>query len=126
MRNLTSSMQHGRDRLAIVLDGEVNSAPVVQATLSSIFVIEGVGDAEECKNLSATLMNPLENPLLIVKESTVTARLGAATVSQGIYAGIAGLALTLFIELPLLVYVMRGGQVPKTTVFDVPGEPGTR
>ena len=106
MRNLTSSMQHGRDRLAIVLDGEVNSAPVVQATLSSIFVIEGVGDAEECKNLSATLMNPLENPLLIVKESTVTARLGAATVSQGIYAGIAGLALTLLF---LLFYYRIAG-----------------
>ncbi|MEC9056189.1 MAG: protein translocase subunit SecD, partial [Verrucomicrobiota bacterium] len=106
MRNLTAPMRKGSDRLAIVLDGKVNSAPVVQATLSSIFVIEGVGDAEECKNLSATLMNPLENPLLIVKESTVTARLGAATVSQGIYAGIAGLALTLLF---LLFYYRIAG-----------------
>ncbi len=106
MRNLTAPMTKGSDRLAIVLDGKVSSAPVVQATLSSIFVIEGVGDAEECKNLSATLMNPLENPLLIVKESTVTARLGAATVSQGIYAGIAGLALTLLF---LLFYYRIAG-----------------
>ena len=106
MRNLTAPMTKGSDRLAIVLDGEINSAPVVQATLSSIFVIEGIGDAEECRNLSATLMNPLENPLKILKESTVTARLGAATVSQGIYAGIAGLALTLVF---LIIYYRIAG-----------------
>ncbi len=106
MRNLTAPMTKGSDRLAIVLDGEINSAPVVQATLSSIFVIEGMGDAEECRNLSATLMNPLENPLKILKESTVTARLGAATVSQGIYAGIAGLALTLVF---LIIYYRIAG-----------------
>ena len=106
MRNLTAPMRKGSDRLAIVLDGSVTSAPVVQATLSSIFVIEGVGDAEECRDLSATLMNPLENPLKILKESTVTARLGAATVSQGIYAGIAGLALTLVF---LIIYYRIAG-----------------
>ena len=106
MRNLTAPMTKGSDRLAIVLDGEIKSAPVVQATLSSIFVIEGMGDAEECRNLSATLMNPLENPLKILKESTVTARLGAATVSQGIYAGIAGLALTLVF---LIIYYRIAG-----------------
>jgi len=38
----------------------------------------------------------------------------------------AGLALTLFIEFPLLVYVLCGGRVPKTTVFDVPDEPQPR
>ncbi|MCH2064011.1 MAG: protein translocase subunit SecD [Roseibacillus sp.] len=108
MRNLTAPMRKGSDQLAIVLDGKVNSAPVVQATLSSIFVIEGLGDAEECRDLSATLMNPLENPLKILKESTVTARLGAATVSQGIYAGIAGLALTLVF---LIIYYRIAGLI---------------
>lgn len=33
---------------------------------------------------------------------------------------LASLALTLFIEVPLLVYVMRGGQPPKTGVFTLP------
>lgn len=108
MRDLTATMEKGRDRLAIVLDGNVNSAPVVQATLSKHFVIEGMGDAEECRNLSATLMNPLENPLKILKESTVTARLGAATVSQGIYAGIAGLGLTLIF---LIIYYRIAGLI---------------
>ena len=56
--------------------------------------------------------------------SQLPAGLLATRITLGI--AFAGLALTLFIEFPLLVYVMRGGQVPKTTVFDVPGEPGTR
>ncbi len=106
MRGLTAPMDKGSDRLAIVLDGVINSAPVVQATLSKNFIIEGIGDAEECRNLSATLMNPLENPLKILKESTVTARLGAATVNQGIYAGIFGLALTLVF---LIIYYRIAG-----------------
>ncbi|MBJ06336.1 MAG: hypothetical protein CMO40_04345 [Verrucomicrobiaceae bacterium] len=108
MRDLTAPMTKGRDRMAIVLDGNVNSAPVVQATLSRNFIIQGMGDAEECRNLSATLMNPLENPLKILKESTVTARLGAATVSQGIYAGIAGVGLTLIF---LIIYYRIAGLI---------------
>lgn len=95
MRELTEPMEKGEDQLAIVLDGVVKSAPVVQATLSKSFVITGIDDNQEREDLCATLMNPLENPLLILKESTVTARLGAATVKQGIYAGIAGLGLIL-------------------------------
>ena len=55
MRNLTAPMRKGVDRLAVVLDGEVDSAPVVQAVLDKNFIIQGVGDAEECRNLSATL-----------------------------------------------------------------------
>ncbi len=138
MRNLTAPMRKGTDRLAIVLDGNVNSAPVVQATLSNIFVIEGVGDAEECKNLSATLMNPLENPLKILKESTVTARLGEATVNQGIYAGIAGLALTLvflifyyriagiiaLIGLTVNVLILFGAMAMFEFTFTLPGIAG--
>ena len=138
MRNLTAPMRKGSDRLAIVLDGEVNSAPVVQATLSSNFVIEGIGDAEECRNLSATLMNPLENPLKILKESTVTARLGAATVSQGIYAGIAGLSLTLvflifyyriagliaLIGLTINVLILFGAMAMFEFTFTLPGIAG--
>ncbi|MFM1561502.1 MAG: protein translocase subunit SecD [Roseibacillus sp.] len=106
MRQLTAPMEKGRDRLAIVLDGVVKSAPTVQATLSKHFIIEGLGSAEECRNLSSTLMNPLENALKILEERTVTARLGAATVSQGIYAGMAGLGLTLIF---LMIYYRIAG-----------------
>jgi SecD/SecF fusion protein len=138
MRNLTAKMQKGVDRLAVVLDGEVDSAPVVQATLDKNFVIQGVGDAEECRNLSATLMNPLENPLKILKESTVTARLGEATVNQGIIAGIAGISLTIlflgiyyrfagiiaFIGLTVNVLILFGAMAMFEFTFTLPGIAG--
>ena len=71
MFQLTNSMAHGRDRLAIVLDGKVLSAPVVQATLRNKFQISGMTDAAEAKNLAAALTNPLTNPLRIEKERTI-------------------------------------------------------
>jgi len=44
----------------------------------------------------------------------------AARITLGIAFG--GLALTLFVEVPLLVYVLWGGRVPKTTVFEIPSQ----
>jgi SecD/SecF fusion protein len=108
MRNLTKNMEKGVDRMAVVLDGVVMSAPTVNDTLSRNFIIMGIDDNEERKNLSSTLMNPLENPLLIKEERTVTARLGASTVSQGIYAGMAGLGLTLLF---LMIYYRIAGLI---------------
>jgi len=106
MRDMTSKMTLGRDRLAVVLDGEVMSAPTVQAILGSQFVIEGLDSIEEAQSLSASLMNPLENSVLIIQERTVSARLGEATIKQGINAGIAGLALTLVF---VLIYYRFAG-----------------
>jgi SecD/SecF fusion protein len=39
-------------------------------------------------------MNPLENPLVVEMEDTVSPTLGAAVVKQGIWAGIVGLTIT--------------------------------
>ena len=41
MFDLTSKMRAGVDRLAIVLDGKVLSAPVVQSSLGANFEISG-------------------------------------------------------------------------------------
>jgi outer membrane protein assembly factor BamE (lipoprotein component of BamABCDE complex) len=46
LKQATARMQHGRDRLAIIVDGRLISAPVVQATLGSSFVISGFKDME--------------------------------------------------------------------------------
>lgn len=64
---LTKNMQHGSDRLAIVLDDEVKTAPVVQSTLSKRFQISGMDNAEKAKQLAAALLHPLQNPLVIEK-----------------------------------------------------------
>lgn len=109
MINLTKDMTPGRDRIAVVLDGVVKSAPVVNSVpLGSNFLIEGLGSYQEAADLASSLMNPLENALKILEVRQVSARLGSATITQGINAGIAGLILTLIF---VLLYYRTGGIV---------------
>ncbi len=92
---LTQNMRPEIDRIAIVLDGVVLSAPVVQSVpLGKNFVINGLDKPGEAKKLANALMNPLENALKIEQESSVSPTLGRAFVTQGIYSGIAGLLVT--------------------------------
>lgn len=94
MFNLTKDLRKGIDRIAIVLDERVISAPQVQDTLSKNFVINGLNEPGEVKELINALMNPLENPLKIEQERTVSPTLGSSFVKQGIFSGLAGLAIT--------------------------------
>jgi SecD/SecF fusion protein len=106
---LTEKMEAGRDRIAIVLDGEVLSAPVVQTVpLGTQFEITGIDKPGEVQNLANALMNPLENPLVVEEQRTVSPLLGAAIVKQGVWAGILGLALTFVF---VLVYYRTAGLV---------------
>ncbi len=92
---LTQNMQKGVDRIAIVLDGEVLSAPTVQQVpLGKDFQISGLNDAGEPQNLANALMNPLENALKIDEMRTVSPTLGSAVVHQGLIAGALALAMT--------------------------------
>ena len=63
MYNLTSRMQLGHDRMAIVLDDVVKSAPTVQAILSKSFEISGLDAPGEAEALTKVLSNPLTNKL---------------------------------------------------------------
>lgn len=58
MYNLTSRMQLGHDRMAIVLDDVVKSAPTVQAILSKSFEISGLDAPGEAEALTKVLSNP--------------------------------------------------------------------
>ncbi len=92
---LTQNMRPNIDRIAIVLDGVVLSAPVVQSVpLGKNFVINGLDEPGETKELANALMNPLENPLVVEQERTVSPTLGAAFVKQGISSAVAGLLIT--------------------------------
>ncbi|MGJ8677113.1 MAG: protein translocase subunit SecD [Akkermansiaceae bacterium] len=108
MFDITSKMNQGSDRLAIVLDGEVLSAPVVQSSLGANFQISGMENANEARALAAALLNPLKNPLIVDEERSVSATLGKETINQGVTAGIAGLALTMIF---VLVYYRFAGLI---------------
>jgi SecD/SecF fusion protein len=95
---LTKNMQPGRDRIAIVLDGEVISAPTVnQVPLGKQFIIEGLREPGEVQSLANSLMNPLENPLVVAEMRNISPTLGAAVVEQGIKAGLLSLLVTFFV-----------------------------
>ncbi|MEG2971589.1 MAG: protein translocase subunit SecD [Akkermansia sp.] len=108
MWKITSQMRHGRDRLAIVLDGKVVSAPTVQSSLSRNFTVSGMDGPGEAEQLAKTLSNPLTNQLTILEERQVSASLGKMALVQGEMAGLAGLALCF---LMVLVYYRFAGLV---------------
>lgn len=92
---LTQNMQRGVDRIAIVLDNEVISAPVVNQTpLGKNFVVEGLREPGEVQNLANALMNPLENALKIGEFRNVSPTFGEAVIKQGLTAGVLALAMT--------------------------------
>lgn len=55
MKTATSAMRLGHDRLAVVVQGKVNSAPVVQAIISRAFEISGLDGENEAANLAELL-----------------------------------------------------------------------
>ncbi len=81
--------------LAIVVDGEVLSAPTIQSQFGADFVITGNFDQAEAENLGSMLMNPLENPLRIDQVSNTSSTYGEGLIKQGLLAGAIGLSATL-------------------------------
>jgi SecD/SecF fusion protein len=97
------------NRLAIVLDNEVVSAPNIQSEIpNGEAVITGNFTAEEAKNLASVMENPLQTPVAIDETRTVSATLGQDSIFRGIAAGLAGLAATLVF---VLVYYRAAGVV---------------
>jgi len=94
------SGQHVGDFLAIVLDGEVMSAPVIRDRIGSRGQIEmGAGTPmEEAADLALVLRaGSLPAKLNIIEERTVGPSLGRDSVEQGRVAGILGIVLVIVI-----------------------------
>ena len=87
-------------RLAIMLDGDVQSAPSIrQPIYGGEAVITGRFSDEEARNLASVLENPLKTPVEIEETRSVSASLGADSIRSGVGAGLLGLGLTLLFVL---------------------------
>lgn len=104
-----SAANPGRS-MAIILDGEVISYPSFNsgAIWGGNCRISGDFTQMEAMSLAAAMANPLKEPLIKESVSFISPTMGAATVKQGITAGVAGLALTLFF---ILIYYRVAGML---------------
>jgi len=83
-------------RFAIVLDGVILSAPVIRdAIYGGDAIITGQFTEKEARGLSSALENPLQTPVSIEEERSVSPTLGADSIRASIFAGLVGLAITL-------------------------------
>lgn len=100
--------------MAIVLDGIVLSAPVIQAQLSGGGVIEGSFTEQEAKQLALQLRSgALPIPLRVESAETVGATLGQESVALSIRAGVIGV-LVVFVF--MIVYYRVPGLAAATAL----------
>ena len=97
-----------RRLMAIIMDGEVLSAPAFNEPkpIYGTVRITGSFDRESAIALASALENPLQNEVEILSQNTISPTMGEETVKQGITAGVAGLLLTLFF---IVIYYRFGG-----------------
>jgi SecD/SecF fusion protein len=94
------------NRLAIVLDKKLMSAPQIKSEISGSGVISGNFSAQEAAELANVLQNPLETPVKIVEERGVDPTLGKASVQSGFRAGIISLGAVIVF---MAIYYLKAG-----------------
>ena len=83
-------------RMAIILDGEIQSAPTLQSDYyGGRATITGSFTEAEARNLASVLENPLRVPVQIEETRSVSATLGADSIRSGLMAGALGVVLVL-------------------------------
>ena len=96
-------------QLAIILDGELYSAPNInEPIMGGNCEISGGFDWEEAYELANVLQNPLEAPVHLESERGVDPSLGKDSIQSGIRASVIG---TVLVVLFMLVYYFIAGAV---------------
>lgn len=101
---------HFHERFAILLDGEVQSAPTINAQYfgGRAQISGGRMGEQEARNLSSVLENPLQTPVSVEEERSVSPTLGLDSIRASIFAGLLGLAITLVL---VMVYYKFAGLI---------------
>jgi preprotein translocase subunit SecD len=93
--------------MAIVLDGNVMSAPTIRARITDSGIIEGNFSVEEAEDLALVLRaGALPASIVYLEERTVGPSLGHDSVVRGVRAAVAGLAAVMIF---MLVYYKMSG-----------------
>ncbi|MCB1124889.1 MAG: hypothetical protein KDM81_00225, partial [Verrucomicrobiae bacterium] len=102
-------------QLAIVLDGELYSAPVIREPITGgSCEISGNFNQEEAFELANVLQNPLETPVKIEEERGVDPSLGRDSIRSGVLASLIGLiAVSVF----MLIYYLFAGLVANVALL---------
>jgi protein-export membrane protein SecD len=89
--------EHTGERLAIFLDGELLSSPVInEPIVGGSAVIQGNFTPEDARNLVQNLnFGALPVPITLASTQTIGASLGADILERGVQAGVIGLSLVL-------------------------------
>ncbi len=104
--------------LAIVLDGRVQSAPVIEGRIADQGRISGNFTVQETQDLSLVLRSgALPASLTYLEEDTVGPTLGADSVKSGILASVVGLVLIVLFM--LLYYRLSGVNAIVALVFNL-------
>jgi preprotein translocase subunit SecD len=95
------------NRLAIVLDKMVLSAPTIQNRIGDTGRITGAANREEAADLALNLRaGSLPASVIYLEERSIGPALGADSIRDGIYAGLAGVIAVI---VAMLVYYKRAG-----------------
>ncbi len=95
--------------MAIVLDGIVESAPVINDVITTSGVIEGTFSPEEARDLAIALNSgSLPVPVSLQQAGIVGARLGEDSIYKGVWSCIIGMAVVLVV---MAVYYHVGGVI---------------
>jgi SecD/SecF fusion protein len=96
---LTKQVYDEKSRMAILLDGVVQSAPGVRTEGGiwggSAQISGGNMSEHDARSLASALQNPLQTPVIIEEERSASSTLGADAIRSGVWAGIGGLVLVL-------------------------------
>jgi len=96
-------------RFAIVLDNVIQSAPNIREPIyGGSARISGSFGEQEARGLASVLENPLQTPVSIEEERSVSPTLGLDSIKASIMAGLLGLAITMFC---VLIYYRLPGLV---------------
>ncbi len=101
---------HYQRRMAIIVDGEIHSAPQLNAkqyggTAEISGGTKGFTEAE-ADTLATLLNNPLRNPMVILSESSVSSAYGQSSIDQGKWVGVAAMLITTVFM--LFIYRLAG------------------